>query len=111
MAYANLVATGSFIKHGSRQPGFTIAAEAGVGLKAGAGFRVIARLGVDDPRRLVRRTIDVAVDETLTKLEAMLPAEARPIARQAAAPLKIGLRSAFELGAALAENGGAFFRR
>ena len=53
MAYANLVATGSFIKRGSRLPGFTIAAEAGVGLKAGAGFRVFARFGVDDPRNLV----------------------------------------------------------
>jgi hypothetical protein len=108
MAYANLVATGTFIKRGNRQPGFTIAAEAGVGLKAGAGFRVIARLGVDDPRRLVRRTIDVAVDETLTALHALVPAEARPIVREASAPLKIGLRSAFELGAALAENSGAF---
>ena len=108
MAYADLVATGSFIKRGSRLPGFTIAAEAGVGLAAGAGFRVFAHLGVDDPRRLVRRTIDTAVDETLTSLAAILPHEVRPIAREASAPLKIGLRCAFELGAALAENGGAF---
>lgn len=108
MAYANLVATGSFIKSGNRQPGFTIAAEAGVGLKAGAGFRVLVRFGVDDPRRLVRRTIDVAVDETLRLIATLLPPDQRPLAMQASAPLKIGLRSAFELGAALAENGGAY---
>ena len=108
MAYANLVATGSLIKRGSRQPGFTIAAEAGVGLKAGAGFRVFARFGVDDPRRLVRRTIDVAVQETLAAISPLLPAEARPLLAEAEAPLRIAFRSAFELGAALAENGGAF---
>jgi hypothetical protein len=108
MAYANLVATGSFIKSGSRQPGFTIAAEAGVGLKAGAGFRVFARFGVDDPRRLVRRTIDVAVDETLAAVAANLPKELHPLLAEAAVPMKTAMRSAFELGAALAENRGAF---
>lgn len=108
MAYANLVATGSFIKRGSRLPGFTIAAEAGVGLKAGAGFRVFARFGVDDPRNLVRRTVDVAVDQTLAAIAPLLPADIRPLLVEATAPLKIALRSAFELGATLAENGGAF---
>lgn len=108
MAYANLVATGSFIKTGNRQPGFTIAAEAGVGLKAGAGFRVLARFGVDDPRRLVRRTIDMAVDETLRLIASQLPTDQRPLAIQASTPLKIGFRSAFELGAAIAENGGTY---
>ena len=108
MAYANLVATGSFIKRGSQLPGFTIAAEAGVGLKAGAGFRVFARFGVDDPRRLVRRTIDVAVDETLAAIAAASPVQSRPLIAEATAPLKIALRCAFELGAALAENDGTF---
>lgn len=108
MAYANLAATGSFVKSRDRQPGFTIAAEAGIGLKAGAGFRVFARFGVDDPRRLVRRTIDVAVDETLAAISASLPAESRSLAAEASAPLKMGFRCAFELGTALAENRGAF---
>lgn len=108
MAYANLAATGSFVKSRDRQPGFTIAAEAGIGLKAGAGFRVFARFGVDDPRRLVRRTIDVAVDETLAAISASLPAESRSLVEEASAPLKMAFRCAFELGTALSENKGAF---
>jgi len=108
MAYANLVATGSFGKRGAQLPGFTIAAEAGVGLKAGAGFRVFARFGVDDPRKLIRRTIDLAVDETLAAIVVELPATVRPLVAEATVPLKIGLRCAFELGSALAENAGAY---
>ncbi|MDT4898052.1 MAG: hypothetical protein QOH25_3129 [Acidobacteriota bacterium] len=108
MAYANIVATGSFIRSTNRSPGFTIAAEAGIGLKAGAGFRVFARFGVDDPRRLIRRTIDVAVDETLSAIAGALPPESHQLVEEATAPLKIALRCTYELGAALAENSGMF---
>lgn len=104
MAYANIAATGSLIKRGSRKPGFTVVAEAGVGLKAGAGFRVFARFGVDDPRRLIRRTIDVAVSETLASVAALAHAAAAQLLREAQVPLKIAFRSTFEIGAALADG-------
>lgn len=105
MAYANVVATGSLIKKGQRKPGFTIAAEAGIGLKAGAGFRVFARFGVDDPRRLIRRTVDVAVRETLAAIAARVPQQSAGLLDECAVPLRIGFRCAFELGEALASGG------
>src|SRR5262249_4062248 len=63
MAYANLVVAGRLVAKGTTKPGFTISAEAGAGLKAGAGFRVFANLQIKDPRRLVGRSIDLAVNE------------------------------------------------
>lgn len=107
MAYANVVATGSLIKKGQRKPGFTVAAEAGVGLKAGAGFRVFARFGVDDPRRLIRRSVDVAVNETLNAITPNLPSESHGLLDECAVVLRIGFRCAFEIGEALATQPGA----
>jgi len=108
MAYANLSLTGRLIPQGTQKPGFTIAAEAGAGLKAGAGFRVLAAFGVDDPRRWIRRTIDVAVDESVKTLRPVLPNHASPVLDQLVVPAKIAMRTAFEIGSALTENGGAF---
>lgn len=107
MAYANVVATGSLIKKGQRKPGFTVAAEAGVGLKAGAGFRVFARFGVDDPRRLIRRSVDVAVRETLAAIAPGLPSEAIGLLDECAVVLRIGFRCAFEIGETLATQAGS----
>jgi hypothetical protein len=107
MAYANVVATGSLIKKGQRKPGFTVAAEAGVGLKAGAGFRVFARFGVDDPRRLIRRSVDVAVNETLKAIASNLPIESLGLLDECAVVLRIGFRCAFEIGEALATQPGS----
>jgi hypothetical protein len=108
MAYANLALTGRLIAKGTEKPGFTIAAEAGVGLKAGAGFRVLARFGVDDPRRWLRRSIDVAVDQSIAALAPSLPGSATTALEQLRVPAKIALRTAFEVGSALTENRGAF---
>lgn len=107
MAYANVVATGSLIKKGQRKPGFTVAAEAGVGLKAGAGFRVFARFGVDDPRRLIRRSVDVAVNETLNAITPNLPSESHGLLDECAVVLRIRFRCAFEIGEALATQPGS----
>jgi hypothetical protein len=107
MAYANVVATGSLVKKGQRKPGFIVAAEAGVGLKAGAGFRVYARFGVDDPRRLIRRSVDVAVRETLTALAPTLPGDSAAPLDELAVALRIAFRSAFEIGEELASARGS----
>jgi hypothetical protein len=107
MAYASIAMTGRLIESGDNKPGFTVAAEAGVGLKAGAGFKVFARLGVDDPRRLIRRTIDIAVDETLAAASAAVPEDIKPLVAELRTPAKIGLRSAVEVGFALAEQAAA----
>jgi hypothetical protein len=105
MAYANVALTGRLLPGGVVKPGFSIMAEAGVGLKAGAGFRVQATLGIDDPRRLLRRTVDVCVDESLRSLEPVLPADVRWICGPLRVPAKIALRAAYELGLALAPAG------
>jgi hypothetical protein len=105
MAYANVALTGRLLPDGGVKPGFSIVAEAGVGLKAGAGFRVQATLGIDDPRRLLRRTVDVCVDESLRSLEPVLPTDVRWIASSLRVPAKIALRAAYELGLALAPAG------
>lgn len=108
MAYANIAMTGRLLPRGVEKPGFTVAAEAGVGLKAGAGFRAFARFGLDDPRRLLRRSVDIAVDETLRAIGDLLPVESARLAEEMRAPAKIALRSAIELGMTLAENSGSF---
>lgn len=108
MAYANVTLTGRLIPVNGQEPGFSIVAGAGVGLAAGAGFKVFAEFGVRDPRRLVRRTIDVAVDATYDAIAENAPAATMALLDEARMPAKLALRTAFELGLALAENGGAF---
>jgi len=109
MAYANLAMTGRLVKSGTDLPGFTIAAEAGVGLKAGAGFKVFARFGIADSRRLIRRSIDVAVDGGIDPLLPRLPdGPARAALSELRTPAKIALRAAFEIGMTLTENRGTF---
>jgi len=109
MAYANLALTGRLIPSGSTPAGFTVAAEAGLGLKAGAGFRVFANFGLNDPRRLVRRSVDAIVDETLAAIAKLLPSEReRAALGHLRAPAKMALRTAFELGLELAATPNAF---
>ncbi|HXN50022.1 MAG TPA: hypothetical protein VN893_25445 [Bryobacteraceae bacterium] len=108
MAYANLALTGRLVANGTDKPGFTVAGEAGVGLEAGAGFRVLARFGVDDPRRWLRRSVDIAVDGSIAAVAPELPGPASVVLRQCRVPVKIALRTAFEVGEALAANQGAF---
>ncbi len=109
MAYANLAITGRLIKSGADLPGFTIAAEAGVGLKAGAGFKVFARFKVADPRRLIRRSIDIAVDGGIDAVVRQIAdRSARRLLDELRTPAKIALRTTFELGLTLAENQGTF---
>lgn len=103
MAYANLSATGTLI--GDR-PGFLVAAEAGVGLKAGAGFRVFGGFGIAQPQRLIRRTVDAVVDETLARIgDGTRDAVVLLALDELRAPAKMALRTAFEVGAELARQG------
>jgi hypothetical protein len=108
MAYANLGMTGTLVASQGTPAGFTVAAEAGLGLKAGAGFRVFARFGIDDPRRLIRRSVDVTVNETIAAVTSVVPPEYRQVVAELRAPAKMALRTAFELGLTLAENRGTF---
>lgn len=106
MAYVNFLVTGSL---DGNKPGFLAAAEAGVGLKAGAGYQVFVNFSLASPHRFVRRSIDIAVDETTRLIAAELhdPAQ-RAMVSELRTPAKIAFRAAFELGSALAENGGTF---
>jgi hypothetical protein len=106
MAYVNLVVSGRAIAGPSGEPpGFTILAEAGAGLKAGAGFRVFANLNFQNFRRFVGRSIDLVVDEAIDDIGKLLPdtsTQERVILDAFRVPAKIGLRSAYEIGELIA---------
>jgi hypothetical protein len=109
MAYANVAATGRLIETRSGKAGFTIVAEAGLGLKAGAGYRMFAGFNLTDPRRLIRRTVDVVVDDTLQSIAARTQDTAvQTMIEELRAPAKMALRICFELGAELASGSGTF---
>jgi hypothetical protein len=106
-AYANFVITGSAIANPQQgtASGFTIAAGAGAGLKAGAGFQVFARVDVENFSKLVGRSIDVLVDESIKSLASALPdtdTGTRDRLWSLRTPIKISLRLAYELGEQLA---------
>lgn len=104
MAYAGLSITGTLVASGSAAPGFTIAAQAGLGLEVGAGYRMFARFGIEEPRRLIRRAIDITVDDALTELVRAAPAADRTLLLQIATPAKIAFRVCLETGFALAQT-------
>lgn len=105
MAYANAVIGFQLVETNTggvvQKPGFYVGAEAGAGLTAGAGFRVFAQASLADPRRMVRRSIDLLVDETLSRLVGLVHGAA-PVAavslEAARSPIKIALRLCYELG-------------
>ena len=108
-AYAQLVVTGTAIAQPTKniKPGFNIVAGAGVGLKAGAGFRVFAAMEIDDFSRFVARSVDVLVEKTCDELKDNLPSDSvvPRILLDAARPLfKTVLRTSYELGEYLALN-------
>ena len=109
MAYVNVSATGRLIPSGTVRPGFTVAVEKGAGLGAGAGIKGYVNFGLTDPRNLVRRSVDVAVGSTLDDLLALCTdARLARLLEELRTPLKIALRTTFEIGLELASNGGAF---
>ena len=108
-AYAQLVVTGTALADTARniKPGFNIVAGVGVGLKAGAGFRVFARMELQDFSRFVARSVDLLVDAACDQAAEFLPADqpALHIALDAARPVcKIALRTAYELGEFIARQ-------
>ena len=108
-AYAQLVVTGTAIAQPSRniKPGFNIVAGMGVGLKAGAGFRVFAAMEFADFSRFVARSVDVLVDGACREAAAGLPAgdaTSRALLQAARPAFKIALRTAYELGEFIAVN-------
>jgi hypothetical protein len=106
MAYANVALTGRLIQSvAGAGAGFTVSAEAGLGLSAGAGFRVFARFGIDEPGRLVRRCTDIVVDDVLDRLGTRVGSAAeRSLLDELRTPAKIALRTCYELGAELGRN-------
>lgn len=109
MAYVNVSATGRLIPSGTARPGFTVAVEKGAGLGFGAGIKGFVNFGLTDPRNLVRRSVDVAVGSTLDDLLALCTdARLARLLEELRTPLKIALRTTFEIGLELASNGGAF---
>ena len=103
MAYADLVIAGSLVPNSVRgtTPGFTITVEAGAGLEAGAGVRVCAAAGINNPRRLVLRSIDIAVDELVNEIAELLPNDdntSQETLNAFRAPSKTAFRIAYEIG-------------
>ncbi|MFZ3003946.1 MAG: hypothetical protein WA071_26775 [Undibacterium umbellatum] len=105
MAYANTVVGFQLVETSKggvvQKPGFYVGAEAGAGLEAGAGFRVFAQASLSDPRRMVRRSIDLLADEALSQLADMVRAQSPAVAVSidaARSPLKMALRLCYELG-------------
>ena len=108
-AYAQLVITGTAIAQPARnlRPGFNIVAGMGVGLKAGAGFRVFAAMEFADFSRFVARSVDVLVDGACREAAAGLPAgdaTSRALLQAARPAFKMALRTAYELGEFIAVN-------
>ncbi len=108
-AYAQLVVTGTAIAQPARnlRPGFNIVAGMGVGLKAGAGFRVFAAMEFADFSRFVARSVDVLVDGACREAAAGLPAgdsTSRALLQAARPAFKMALRTAYELGEFIAVN-------
>lgn len=109
MAYANVAVTGRLIDTPKGKAGFTVSAEAGLGFKAGAGFRVFAGFDLHDPSRMIRRTIDAVVDDTLQRIaERTADPLLLTMVDELRAPAKMALRTCFELGAELARGPGTF---
>jgi hypothetical protein len=108
-AYAQLVVTGTAINQPSRniKPGFNIVGGMGVGLKAGAGFRVFAAMEFTDFSRFVARSVDALVDGATREAASGLPsadAASRALLQAARPAFKIALRTAYELGEFIALN-------
>lgn len=108
-AYAQLVITGTAVAQPTKniRPGFNIVAGAGVGLKAGAGFRVFAAMEINDFSRFVARSVDVLVEKACDEIKTSLPsqeAEARVLLDAARPLFKTVLRTSYELGEYLALN-------
>ena len=108
-AYAQLVVTGTAIAQPSRnlKPGFNIVGGMGVGLKAGAGFRVFAAMEFDDFSRFVARSVDVLVDGACKEAASGLPAgdaTSRALLDAARPAFKMALRTAYELGEFISLN-------
>jgi len=100
MAFADLVATGSLLGTPERPAGFTFAFDYGMGFKFGGGFRAFVRADIASPRRLVVRATDLLV--TALVEEAGRGDEARNVA----APLRLGIRLAYEIGSLLSGGPG-----
>ncbi len=110
-AYANFVIVASVIGDAQRKidPGFTISAGAGAGLKAGAGYQVLVNAGVKSFASLIAKTADVAVNETVASIQSLLPqkdAALGSVLEAARVPLKLGIRLAFEVGDQLTQRVG-----
>ena len=94
-------------------PGFTFLHSYSAGLGVGAGADLVVDLGFADPARLLQRLtaqVMAVVEARLTALAPTLPATEADAARRAL-PLArflvpLAARSAFELGAALGDDGG-----
>ncbi|TXL71458.1 hypothetical protein FHP25_29970 [Vineibacter terrae] len=106
MAYVNLVVSGRALQGPTQNetPGFNFLFEMGAGLKAGAGFRFFVNAGIGSFESLVSRSVDAVVDEVVVQILQHLPASASAeaaITRAFAAPAKIALRNAYEIGVLL----------
>jgi hypothetical protein len=100
MAYANFVATGSVLPgDDGKKPGFQFVFEAGYGFKVGGGYRTYVEVGLDKPQRLLARLADEVVTRLIQAAVRRLPSDQRSRLLSLEAPLKMGARLAYEIGA------------
>lgn len=103
MAYANMVVTGSFFKSEDvPEPGFQMLYECGYGFIAGGGYHCFVQAKIPNSRRLVNLISDHIVGEILKSAE-----EKNISSYQISlveAPLKMGLRLAYEIGEGLGNS-------
>ncbi|MFS0836576.1 hypothetical protein [Paenibacillus sp. 1P03SA] len=103
MAYANLVASGTFLANGEfGKPGFQYVCEAGYGFKVGGGYRAFVEVNFDDPRKLIARYAEAAI----TKIIASAGSGTPGLIRSLEAPVIIGSRLAYEIGELPQEKAG-----
>lgn len=112
-AYVNVSISGRLLPDTSvanpAPEGFTIAGEMGAGFKGGVGWQVFANLGLRDTRRMIRRSVDVAVDEAVLQASEFVDDEQMlAVLATLRAPAKMALRTGFELGLTLAEQSDLF---
>ncbi|MFB7816725.1 hypothetical protein ACFC0X_21420 [Paenibacillus chitinolyticus] len=107
MAYANLVASGTFLSNdGFGKPGFQYIFEAGYGFKVGGGYRAFVEVNFDNPRRLINRYAEAAITQMIALAGQSTSPEQLALIRSLEAPVIIGARLAYEIGELPREQAG-----
>jgi len=107
-AHANFSIAGRVIDVNGQPPGFFYSMGAGVGLLKGVGKYLTAGVQFKNFRRFYGRATDLTIDHTLNSIINSMPSDYKhftPMLAAFAPVAKIAMRSAFEIGAVVAQTG------